>query len=613
MPDARTAAQESVLQRSRMNCVVQQPAKLASPPAGDLGPGEILMMNCCKPALARLLGVVLALSCLAATAQDRAGAVTIPPAVERAGQQFITREALEAPIRFLADNALEGRGPATRGDELARLYLSTQLQAMGFEPGGPDGQWQQPFDIVGLTAQMPPNWTFSSKKQTVEFKRSDDFILTSGVQQDKVAVKDAEIVFVGYGIQAPEYRWDDFKGVDLKGKVLLMLNNDPSTDAKLFEGERRLYYGRWSYKYESAARQGAAGAIIIHTTPSAGYPWQVVQTSWGAEQFELPAENEPRVQFKAWATEDASRRLMAAAGQDLDKLVQAAQSRSFKPVALGVRTSLAFDTKIAKVRTGNVAGVLRGSDPKLASEVILYSAHHDHIGIAAAKPADAGKQVDRIYNGALDNATGCAQLLTIARAITALPQRPRRSTLILFVAAEEQGLLGSLYYALHPTFAPGKIAANINYDGGNIWGATRDVSLVGSGKSSLDKVAVAVLTWQGRVMKPDQFPDRGFFYRSDQFSFAKIGVPALYFSTGTDYLNRPAGWGKEQREAWERVNYHQPSDEVNDSWNFDGMIQNAQLGFYAGWVIDQADAMPSWNPGDEFEAARKRALSTTSN
>lgn len=562
-----------------------------------------------RPLAGALVMVVAAGSCVLAHAQDRsASGAAIPAEIERVGKQFITRNALEAPIRYLADDALEGRGPATRGDELARLYLATQLQQMGFEPGGPNGQWQQPLDIVGLSAQMPATWTFGAKQKSVELKRRDDFIITSGVQQEQVAVSDAEIVFVGYGIEAPEYRWDDYKGKDLKGKILLMLNNDPAGDPKLFEGDKRLYYGRWSYKYESAARQGAAGAIIIHTTPSAGYPWQVVQTSWGSEQFELPAESEPRIQFKAWATEEASRRLLAAAGMDLDKLVQAAQSRKFKPVSLGLRTSLSFDNKLARVRSANVAGILRGSDPKLASEVILYSAHHDHIGIAAENPAEAGKNVDRIYNGAVDNATGCAQLLAIARAITALPQRPRRSTLMLFVAGEEQGLLGSLYFALHPTVSPGKIAANINYDGGNIFGPTRDVSLVGSGKSSLDAVAGAVLTWQGRVMKPDQFPDRGYFYRSDQFSFAKVGVPALYFSAGTDYVGRPPGWGKEQREEWERTRYHQPSDEINESWNFDGMIEDTQLGFYAGWLIDQADAMPSWKPGDEFEAARKKAL-----
>jgi Zn-dependent M28 family amino/carboxypeptidase len=528
--------------------------------------------------------------------------------VVRASEQAITRATLEAPVRFLADDALEGRGPATRGDQLARLYLSTQLQALGFEPGGPNGQWEQQFDIVGAVAQMPATWSFSAKNQKVELQRRDDFIINSGIQSEQVAVNEAEVVFVGYGIEAPEYRWNDFKGRDLKGKILLMLNNDPAADPKLFEGEKRLYYGRWGYKYESAARQGAAGAIIIHTTPSAGYPWQVVQTSWGTEQFELPAENEPRLQFEAWATEDASRRLVAAAGMNLDKLIASAQSRNFKPVSLGVRTSVSLQSKISKVRSANVAGLLRGSDPKLSSEVILYTAHHDHIGLAPENPADAGKKVDRIYNGAVDNATGCAQVLAIARAITALPQRPRRTTLVLFVAAEEQGLLGSLYWALHPTVPAGKIAANINYDSGNIFGKARDVTLVGSGKSSLDKLAQTAVDWQGRTLLPDQFPDRGFFYRSDQFSFAKIGVPALYFSVGTDFVGRPPNWGKERREEYERTRYHQPSDEYDAGWSFDGMIENAQLGFYAGWLIDQSDAMPAWNPGDEFEAARKAAL-----
>ncbi|NJO13652.1 MAG: M28 family peptidase [Gammaproteobacteria bacterium] len=269
-----------------------------------------------------------------------------------------------------------------------------------------------------------------------------------------------------------------------------------------------------------------------------------MQTSWGTVQFELPAENEPRLQFKAWATEDASRRLVAAAGKDLDKLIASAQSRNFKPVPLGVRTSLSLQTQVSKVRSANVAGLLRGSDPKLASEVILYSAHHDHLGVAPENPADADKKVDRIYNGAVDNATGCAQVLAIARAITALPQRPRRTTLVLFVAAEEQGLLGSLYWALHPTVPAGKVAANINYDSGNIGGKTRDVTLIGAGKSSLDKVALAAVSWQGRVLSPDQFPDRGFYYRSDQFSFAKIGVPALYFSVGSDFVGRPPGWAR---------------------------------------------------------------------
>jgi Zn-dependent M28 family amino/carboxypeptidase len=441
----------------------------------------------------------------------------------------------------------------------------------------------------------------------VDLKWRDDYIAVSGLQSEKVSVDDAELVFVGYGIQAPEYKWDDFKGMSLKGKVLVMLNNDPDWDPKLFAGTRRLYYGRWTYKYESAARQGAAGAIIIHTTPSAGYPWQVIQSSWGGEQFELPAENEPRVQIRGWTTETATRQLFAAAGQNLDRLVAAARSRSFRPVPLGIRTSIAFTNKLSRVQTANVAGLMRGSDPKLAEEVVVFSAHHDHFGIG--EPDATG---DRIYHGALDNASGCSQVLAIARSFAALAERPRRSILILFVAGEERGLLGSQYYALHPTFPAGKIAANVNYDGGNIFGRTHDVTLVSAGKSSLDRTAQAIAQRQGRVLQPDQFPDRGYYYRSDQFAFAKIGVPALYFASGTDFVGRPAGWGKWKLVEWEQKQYHQPSDKLDGTWNFDGMIEDAQLGLLAGWLIAQADAMPTWNPGDEFEAARTNALAAVS-
>src|SRR6201996_8483102 len=387
-------------------------------------------------------------------------ASTINPAVDQAGQRYITRSTLEAPIRFLASDALEGRGPATRGDQLARLYLSTELEALGYQPGAPGGQWQQPLDIVGIKADMPRTWSFQGAKGSVDLKWRDDYIATSGQQNEQVSIDGAELVFVGYGIQAPEYQWDDFKGMNLKGKVLVMLNNDPDWDPKLFAGKRRLYYGRWVYKYESAARQGAAGAIIIHTTPSAGYPWQVVQSSWGGEQFELPPANEPRMQIKGWTTEAATRQLFTAAGQNLDKLMTAAKSRSFKPVPLGIRTSVAFTNKLSRVQTGNVGGLLRGSDPKLADEVVIYSAHHDHFGIG--EPDSTG---DRIYHGAQDNASGCSQVLAMARAFASLPEKPRRSILILFVGGEERNMLGSTHYAQHPTFPAGKIAANVNYDG----------------------------------------------------------------------------------------------------------------------------------------------------
>jgi Zn-dependent M28 family amino/carboxypeptidase len=344
--------------------------------------------------------------------------------------------------------------------------------------------------------------------------------------------------------------------------------------------------------------------IIVHTTPSAGYPWQVVRSSWGGEQFELPAEGEPRIQMKGWGTEDAVRRLLKAGGFDLDKLVASAKTRDFKPVNLGIKTSIHFDNKVSRVRTGNVAGILPGSDPTLKDEVVIYTAHHDHFGIGA--PDATG---DKIYNGAQDNASGCAQLMAMARAFAALPERPRRSVMMLFVAGEEQGLLGSKYYSLHPTFKPGKIALNINYDGGNFRGKTRDLTQIGKGKSSIDAIAKAMLERQGRVLVDDAFPDKGYFYRSDQFNFAKIGVPALYFHGGTDYIGKPAGWGREQQEQWVEHIYHQPSDEIDDTWVFDGMIQDAEVGFFTGWVVAQADAMPMWNKGDEFEAARKKALS----
>jgi len=554
----------------------------------------------CKP-LARsfVVFVAAALGAASAFAQQ----AQVPDSVQSVARREITRGALEAPIRFLASDELEGRGPATRGDQLARLYLATQLEALGFQPGGPAGQWQQPFDVVGFKAHMPQTWSFQAKGAPVDLKWWDDYIAGSGVQREKGGFEDAELVFVGYGIEAPEFHWNDFKGMNLKGKVLVMLNNDPDWDPQLFAGKRRLYYGRWMYKYESAARQGAAGAIIIHTTPSAGYPWQVVQSSWSGTQFELPAEGEPRIQIKAWVTEAAARNLFKAGGKDLDRLVAAARSRNFKPVPLGIRTSISFTNTLSRSQTANVAGLLPGSDPQLRQQVVIFSAHHDHFGIG-----EPDKQGDRIYHGARDNAAGCAQVLAIAKAFAALPERPKRSVLILFVAVEEQGLLGSLYYALHPTIAPGRIAADINYDGGNIFGRTRDVTLTSSGKSSLDQVVEEAARLQGRKVIPDEYPDRGYYYRSDQFSFAKIGVPGIYLDMGLDFVGHPADWGRQQKEAWELTHYHQPSDRIEASWNFDGMIDDAQLGLLAGWMVAQADALPTWNAGDEFEARRKQAL-----
>jgi hypothetical protein len=525
------------------------------------------------------------------------------PAAEAASRQ-ITDDYMRGIVVEISSDAYEGRGPGSKGDVKTRNYLADQMEKMGLQPGAADGGWEQPFDLVGVNSMQPETWTFEGHGQTKTLQQGAEFIVSSGVQSERAEVSDAEIVFVGYGIQAPEYEWDDYKGADLEGKILLMMNNDPDWDPELFGGETRLWYGRWDYKYLSAAKQGAAGAIIIHTTPSAGYPFQVVQTSWTGEQFELPAGDEPRTQITAWLTEEKARDLVAMAGMDLDELREAAFNRDFEPVPLGITTSIGMDVAINRVQSGNVLGLIPGSDPELRDEVVIYTAHHDHLGIG-----EPNAEGDNIYNGARDNASGVAAVLAIAKALAALPEAPRRSSLIAFVGAEEQGLLGSLYYANNPTFAPGRIAANINYDNPNILGDTHDVTFVGLGKSSIDRILELIAGEQGREVKPDQFADKGYFYRSDQFSLAKIGVPAMYLKSGTEYVDRPPEWGREQQEHYTTVHYHQPSDEYNDSWDFSGLISDALLGYWTGLAIANSDEMPMWNEGDEFEAARLKALS----
>lgn len=528
------------------------------------------------------------------------------PAAEAAANQ-ITDEYMREIIAEISSDAYEGRGPGAAGDEKARTYLAKRMQELGLEPGGDDGSWEQEFDLVGVNTAQPDTWTFAGHGRSLSLKQWDQFIIGSGVQQERVDVTDAEIVFVGYGIQAPEYDWDDFKDADLNGKVLLIMNNDPDWDPDLFAGESRLWYGRWDYKYQKAAEQGAVGAIIIHTTPSASYPFQVVQTSWTGEQFELPQGDEPRNLFNSWVTEDSARDLVAMAGHDLDELREAAYNRDFSPVALGISTSVGMDVEINRVGSANVLGLIPGSDAKLNDEVVIYTAHHDHLGIGT--PNEDG---DSIYNGAYDNASGVALVMGIAKALMALPEAPRRSVLIALVGAEEQGLLGSKWYARNPTFPAGKIAANMNYDTVNIWGDTHDVTYIGLGKSSIDQLTRLIADEQGREVKPDQFPVKGSFYRSDQFSFARIGVPAAYLDPGMNFVDRPEGWGKEQDAHYTTVNYHQPSDEYDPGWNLDGMIADAQLGFWVGLAIANADEMPVWNEGDEFEAARLEALAAES-
>ena len=548
---------------------------------------------------------VLALACQSPNSESAAipedGSDSL--ASDRLAMAAIDEPSLRAPIAELGGDAYEGRGPSSPGDEKTQAYLVAQMEQLGLQPGAQDGGWLQPFDIVGITSNTPDEWTFLGPRSGLNLKYFDQVVPFSGTQNETSSLDGAELVFVGYGIQAPEYGWDDFKGADLTGKVLVIMNNDPDWDDELFAGERRLWYGRWDYKYEMAAKVGAAGAIIIHTTPSAGYPFQVLQTSNTGEQFELPAEDEARVEVKAWVTEDGARQIVALSDHDLDELRESARSPEFEPVPLNVFTSIELANTIRRAQTANVLGLIPGSDSELADELVVYSAHHDHLGIG--EPNANG---DTIYNGALDNASGTSQVLAIAKAFQQLPEAPRRSILFAFVAAEEQGLLGSEYYAKHPTVEPGLLAANVNLDGANIWGRTSDITYIGYGKSSLDGLVDELAAEQGRRVLPDQHPDKGYFYRSDQFNFAKIGVPAAYLDSGTDFVDRPEGWGLEQMDAYIEVNYHQPSDELTDDWDFSGMIEDAQLNFLLGLRIAQADEKPTWNAGDEFEAARLEAL-----
>ena len=524
--------------------------------------------------------------------------------VRQAAKSAINESTLRGHIRFLADDLLEGRGPSTRGDVLAQRYIAAQFEALGLEPAAPGGEWYQSVPLVGFQTSPPVTIALQNAERFVHLQGSEDYVFTSGRPVGKVGFEDAELVFAGYGMVAPEYAWDDFKGADLRGKILVIMNNDPSDDPKLFAGRRRLYYGRWDYKYAMAAQQRAAGAIIIHTTPSAGYPYQVVQTSWSGEEFQLRDSPVPAMELRGWFTEEAARRVIELSGHDLDKLRESAEKPDFKPVYLGTTLSLAMTCTVQEKMTGNVIGVLPGSDPERSKEMIVFMAHHDHLGRAAQRD----QRGDQIYNGAVDNASGVGALLAIANACARLEKRPQRSLMFASVGAEEQGLLGSVYLAEHPPVPAGFLAAVINIDGLNVIGPTRDVNVIGLGKSSLDEIVRSVAKWQGRVVTPDQFPDRGYYYRSDQFSLAKVGVPGVYLHSGVHVMGKPEGWGKRKLEEWTETRYHQTSDEYDDNWDLRGAVQDIRLLFYTGLTAAQQNSLPTWTPGDEFAAARKKAL-----
>lgn len=526
------------------------------------------------------------------------------PAGFSASEQNIQASGLLADVNVIAGDAFEGRGPGSEGDRKARAFLAGRLAEMDYEPLFEGGSYEQPVDIVGLTVKDPSDMSFTAQDgSTVGFDFADEYMVMAGVQEPAITVQDAEVVFVGYGIQAPEEQWDDFKGADLAGKVLLMLNDDPDWDPGLFGGERKLSYGRWDYKYASAARQGAAGAIIIHTTESAGYPWQVVRASNIGEQFELKAGSEPRVRFKGWLNWESSQELAALGGHDLEALVEMARDRDFQPVPLGVKTSVELSVEVSHKSTANVAGILRGSDPELAQEMVVLSAHHDHFGIG--EPDESG---DVIYNGALDNGVALAQTLAIAGAFTALPERPRRSVLVFFPAVEEQGILGSSYFTSSGVVHPGRMVANINLELGNVWGKTRDVIVYGKGKSELDDWLAEAAKTQNRTTRGEQDVKAGWFYRSDQISFARVGVPAIWFKSGVDFIGQEPGWGEKQYADWIRFKYHTPGDEVEADWNLDGLVEDAQLAFRLAAKLATAEQTPNWYAGDEFEAIRAQSL-----
>ena len=552
-----------------------------------------------------ILALFLLPLCNASAETDHPNTIVLDlPAGFDAAEQTIQAANLLSDVSIVAGDEFEGRGPGSEGDRKAREFLAGRLSEMGFAPLFEGDSYQQVVDIVGLTVSNPSDLRFTATDgPAASFTYADQYMVMAGVQEPNIPVPDAEVVFVGYGIQAPEQDWDDFKCANLEGKVLLMLNDDPDWDPDLFGGERKLSYGRWDYKYASAARQGAAGAIIIHTTESAGYPWQVVRASNIGEQFELKAGAEPRVRFKGWLDWESSEKLARLGGHDLETLIQSAKSRDFRPVPLGVSTSVDLTVEVSHKSTANVAGILRGSDPELAEEMLVLSAHHDHFGIG--EPDETG---DTIYNGALDNGVAIAQTLAIAGAFSALPERPRRSVLVFFPAVEEQGILGSGYFTGSGVVHPGLMVANINIELGNVWGKTNDIIIYGKGKSELDDWLTEAAKAQNRTTRGEQDVKAGWFYRSDQISFARVGVPAIWFKSGVDFIGREAGWGEKQYADWIRFKYHTPGDEFEAEWNFEGLVQDAQLAFRLAAAITDADETPGWYPGDEFEAVRAQSL-----
>lgn len=512
---------------------------------------------------------------------------------------------IDANLRFLSSDLLEGRAPATRGGALAEQYIAAQLESYGVKPGM-DGSYFQKVPIDIVAADPATIKVTASGKATANLRSTGDVVVWAGSASPSSEAR-GELVFVGYGAKAPEYRWDDYKGVDLKGKILLVLVNDPPATAaepNLFGGKAMTYYGRWTYKYEEAERQGAAGMLIIHTTFEAGYPWQVVVGSNSTEHRLLPrASSAPApIAVQGWIQHDVAADLLKQAGLDLAQLVQQADKRDFHPIPTGITMDMSFKNRVAHMSANNVVGIVSGTDPKLASQYVVYSAHHDHLGIGPAVNGDS------IYNGAYDNASGVAAILAVAHAAALAPVKPKRSQLFVLTTLEESGLLGARYFGEHPPVPDRDIVAALNVDEANPEGPVRDLNVMGDNKSSLGPSLAAMLKPQGIRLSPYQHPEDGSFYRADHFSFARVGIPAVTIGAGTDFVGKPAGWGKAHDEEYVSKHYHQPSDEYDPRWPLTGIAQIANIVYRFGTQLANAATVPTWNADAEFRAVREQSL-----
>src|SRR5471032_104122 len=516
-------------------------------------------------------------------------------------------------IKTLASDDFEGRAPGTPGEAKTVAYVERQFKKLGLKPGNPNGGWTQAVPMRGL--QPTPSFSATIGGQTVALNFPEDYVAHSSSQPTSVNVGNSEIVFVGYGVQAPEYGWDDYKGVDVRGKTILMLINDPAVpdpqdpsrlDPAMFKGSAMTYYGRWTYKYEIAAKLGAAAAIIIHETKPAAYPWDVVRSGGNGEQFSLlhDGADPDAPPVPGWIQLDKARQMMAAAGYDFDTLKQQALTRDFRPVSLKGTADFKVENTARTVNSNNVLGLIEGSDPKLKHEYVIYSAHWDHLGIDQRLP---GTRTQQIYHGALDNASGTAALLALAKAYKALPKAPKRSILFLATTAEERGLLGAKYYAAHPLYPLKRTVANINIDGINAWGKTAQIENVTSGHSSIDELLAKYAVMQGRLMEKDSRPELGSFYRADQLEFARVGVPVLYTKARSRFLDKPDTYAHEVVDGYVAHDYHQVTDNVRSDWDFRGGVQDIQLLFQVGLDIAQGTT-PTWNAGSEFRAAGEQRL-----